>query len=367
MNLRRHTHLRLTALTVPVLVLLFLLSCAPKVEDLGIFAESRLQDVLGQDGVTSIPLSEKYTLWTFGDTILGSWKKDADPKAPFGERITMTAMLPNSLAYTRGMTAENLPNLKFTYHKEEGKVASFIKYKKGENPFRQRLWAFDGIRLGNRVYVYYGDIAIDDPTKALSFRMAGIGLARWDIPKNWTPEQGVNFVRLGHIFDGDGASFGSCVIERGGYLYLIGQYSTPDKKAPVKIARVLKEEVENGKAYRFLTADGRWVKNVEEAHPYLNDVAGECSLTYNEHLEKYIITYCQLPEGKIVVVPFKNFRDLKDASKEVLYTPPTLPPATGNQTPWYYSGKEVVNFGKTAYAIYINPIEYQPYLLKVTY
>src|SRR3990172_13004186 len=84
---------------------------AKKTENLGIFADSRKKDVLGQDGVTPVPISDKVTMWTFGDTILGTWKESVSTDATFSDRVSADNMISNSLAFTDRPTSGNVSSL----------------------------------------------------------------------------------------------------------------------------------------------------------------------------------------------------------------------------------------------------------------
>lgn len=343
----------------------FLFSCRPSIEPLGVFGPSRLKEVLGQDGVTPIPFDETCTLWTFGDTMLGSWKGGVSTSATFSEAANVRDMLSNSLAFTGPPKPGNVRELNFRFYKEQGRVAQFLKLKGGERPEYDRLWAVDGIRLGNRVYVYYLAIRIAKTGKPLDFGMRAVGIARWEPSAAWREGDRMSFTRLPDLFPGSHPAFGSCVMERGDYLYTVGHYTARDFSSPVKIARVRRTEIENGASYEFLAGDGGWVKDVSRAQAYLNDVMGECSLSYNEHLKSYVIVYCQVRTGNIVMVRFGDFGGLLRAGREIIYEPPRLLWKKGETQSWYYSGKEIFSSGNLLYAIYINPKEYQPYLLEV--
>ena len=295
---------------IPVLLLGVIIasaSCDVRVDNLGVFGKAANSDVLGQDGVTPIPFDEKTCLWTFGDTILGSWKGDVSAYATFSDRVNVSSMLSNSLAFTDAPTDVNVSSLKFRFYREKGRVVQFIRYRKGEKPGRDRLWAADGIRAGNCVYVYYMNIRITDPKSPLSFKLNGIGLARWRVPEGWKPGQRVEFERLPDVFPSGFPAFGTCVIKQGEYLYTIGHYSSQGLSSPVKIARVKINSIEKGQEYEFLTREGFWVKDIDKAEQFLGDVMGECSLSYNRFLKRYVIVYCQMFTGKIVMVSFKDF------------------------------------------------------------
>ena len=346
------------------LLLVMFCGCGPSVENLGVFAPSRKESVLGQDGVTPIEFDDRILFWTFGDTLLGTWKKDVSVNATFSGKADVTGMISNSLAFTTRITRRGIGNLHFRFHREDGQVAPFIKNMRGERPEIDRLWAVDGIRIGPRLYVYYLHVKITAPGKPMGFRLHQVGLSRWDIPAGWEPGGEVDFRRLPGLFPGDYPAFGACVLRHGRYLYLTGQYAGKDRTSPVKIARVPVEEIENPRAYRFLGPWGRWVDKTRDAVPLLGDVAGECSLSYNGELKCFVMHYCQLGTGRIIMVLFRYFSELPGAQKRVVYTPPVLTGKDGKSL-FYYSAKEIAAFERTVYTIYMNPAEYQPYLLRI--
>ncbi len=356
---------RMKLLAGAVILLFVLCSCAGSTESLGLFGESRLKSVLGQDGVSPIPFDDSLTMWTFGDTILGKWKGEVSAPATFSERADVSAMISNSLAFTPALTAGNIRTLHFTFHRENGRIAQFLKLRQGERPERDRLWAVDGLRTGDRVYVYYLRIRITDPGKPFGFRMAGVGLARWSVPVAWSPGKPVNFTRLPDVFPGASPAFGACVVERVGMVYTVGQFIDTRGISRIKIARAPAEGIEDRRAYTFLAGDGSWTESIEEAHGFLEGVAGECSLSYNESTGGYILLYCRMGTGEIVLVQFKDFTELPSARGRTVFAPPALPSAGGDRHAWYYSGKEIFSEGRDLYAIYIHPVEYQPHLIKI--
>lgn len=345
--------------------IIYLNSCGgASVEELGIFGESRKGNILGQDGVTPIPFTDSITIWTFGDTILGSWKGNVSTNATFGESTNIKSMISNSLAFSNNLTLKNIKNLKFVFLKKDGKVCQFLKMHENENPTIDRLWAVDGIRIDNKVYVYYFIIQIEK-LKHSSFKKKGVGIAVWDIPEGWEIGDPVSFKRLPDLFPGNWPAFGVSILKKDGYIYTAGQYITEGNTSPIKIARAKISGIKCGRAYEFLGDQGRWVRDINKAKAFLGDVMGECSLSYNEYLKKYVIIYCQLWTGRIIMVTFKNFCELNNRLKEVIYIPQLLVQEKNKKPLWYYSGKEIFSTGDLIFIIYINPEDYQPYLLKI--
>lgn len=338
------------------------LSCTG-VKNLGVFGLSRNNYVLGQDGITPVQLNNSVTMWTFGDTILRTDKPGTSASSGSQKADVIPEMISNSLAFTESPSSGNISALNFIFVKENGKVCQFIKNKKEENPARIRLWAVDGIRIENRMYVYYIITEITDPGIPFSFIMKGIGIAQWNIPDKWEPGGPVKFRRLPDIFPSGYPAFGVTVLERDGCLYTAGQYAAKDKTSPVKIARVKKNLITERTAYEFLSGKGGWVSDIDKAGSFLGDVMGECSISYNDYLRCYIIIYCQQWTGSLIMVRFNDFSALFSAEKEKIYDPPRL--EQKDKPLFYYSGKEIFSEDRHIFMIYINPLEYQPYLLKV--
>ncbi|HPB83395.1 MAG TPA: DUF4185 domain-containing protein [Spirochaetota bacterium] len=331
----------------------------------GVFGKSRLLHVLGQDGVSPIEFSPSLTMWTFSDTILGSWKGDVSAAATFSEKADISGMVSNSLAFTGPLTPQSVHSLSFIFYQKNHAIQQFIKYQKNEDPGKDRLWALDGIRLRNRMYVYYLHVKITNPSKLLSFKINAIGLARWDIPEGWKTGDPVQFRRLPRLFGENYPAFGACVMNKDGYIYTVGQYSDKSFSSPIKIARVKSKFIENGNKYEFLKSDGTWVKNVSNSDSFLGDVQGECSLSYNRWLGKYVILYCQSWKNNLIMVTFDDFSHLARAEKKVIHSMPELPEQAVKNMQVYYSGKEIFSWNNFIYAVYINPLDYQPYLLQL--
>lgn len=327
--------------------LFFILSsiqCAktPRISEYGVFAPSRLQFVKGQDGCTPIDFNQRYTMWTFGDT------------------ITSDGMIANSLAFTEGINAHNVTQLQFYYYTEKGKIAPFIKNTPDENPARDRLWAFDGIRIDGTVYVYYVHVYMQDPSKPLSFIMKESSLAYWDIPSRWGIGQAIHFIRKKNLFAGNVPAFGASVLLHDGYIYVVGHLSEQNKSSLV-IARVEKEHILHRNKYEYLSGDSNWNKKLHSAIRLYDDVAGECSLAYDESMRSFCLVYCQLFTGSIVMCTAKTIEALPQAEKNIVYTPPQL----HGTSLMYYSAKAILHENEKWYIVYMNPLDYQPYLVKV--
>lgn len=312
------------------------------VTEYGVFAPSRLQSVKGQDGCTPVDFDERYTLWTFGDTIIDE------------------GMISNSLAFTQKINAANVTQLQFEYYREHGKIAQFIKNTSDENPSKDRLWAFDGIRIGNTVYVYYAHVYIHEPAKPLSFTMKESSIAYWNVPAQWEIEKPIRFTRKKNMFLGNVPALGASMLLHNDFVYVVGHISEENRSSLI-IGRVHKNHILNQHQYEFLQGDSTWDNKLNSAKRFYGDVAGECSLTYDGITRSYSIVYCQLFTGNIVMCKASTIEALPQAKKEIVYTPPEL----RGTNMMYYSAKTILQEGKQWYIVYMNPLEYQPYCIKV--
>ncbi|MCP4135942.1 MAG: DUF4185 domain-containing protein [bacterium] len=345
-----------------------LLSCKPdKVSNLGIFGKNRIEYVLGQDGCTPVPIDDSIMMWTFADTILGSWKGELSVHSTFEKTAIQKKMISNSLAFTGMPSDETINNLQFSYLKKKGSVVKFITPRKNEDTSVWRFWAIDGIRIGHTIYVYYMIVKIDFSIKGMPFKVTGIGIAEWEKPLRWKIGDPVSFKRLGKLFNEGEPLFGDCVIKKGEYVYLIG-HGKPDPAGQIGayFARVKPGGITSRKKYEYLTKSGDWSKNPALAHGYIGEIAGEPSLSFNPHLNKYIIIYCSL-KGSIRLVQFDSFKSLINSRPRTVYTPAPLKKIEPRPFLFYYSGKEIFFTRSAIYAIYIHPAIYQPILLKIPY
>lgn len=340
------------------------------VENLGIFGPDRNRSILGQDGCTPIPV-RGMTMWTFGDTILGTWKGELSVNSTFEDSAVMKGMISNSLAFSDEVNEKNFDSIKFTFYREKGAIVQFIKNNRDEDPTKWRFWAADGIEIDGIVYVYYFLVRID-PVAAkkknsfLPIRVMGTGIAQWEIPRGWKPSDTVDFRRVAVIFSENEPVFGDSILRRGNYLYILGHGLPVEGRIPAYVARVPLSGIKIREKYEFLDRSGRWSSRFSEACPLFHDVMGELSLSYNSTIGEYVIIYCSM-SGKIKLARFKDFAQLQNKEAKVIYSPPLLPKIKSRQHLYYYSGKEIFHNRKAVYAIYIHPAIYQPILIRIPY
>jgi hypothetical protein len=360
-------------IVLPVLLIVLAVACdGATVKQLGIFAISRNDVVLGQDGVSPIPIGDDLYMWTFADTLLGVRKKGAELTAgsTFNTaHLNINVVLSNSLAFSKSPSASRMPDLKMTFYREDNKIVPFVKHATGESPLIWRFWTTDGIKIGQYVYVYYMKIKkpyADAPFEEILEK--GVGLARWKMPGDWEIGDPVRFERLGTLFPEGFPNFGDAVIQHDGYIYTIGHYIEKAGSIPItgkaKIARVLPRLIENRKDYRYLTQKGNWTPDINKAHGFFKGVTGECSLSYHAERKRFVIVFCEQFSGNIHLIQFDDFEALQSAASEIIYSPkPLREDPTGKLM--YYSAKEIFYAHPFIYIIYIHPLIYQPILISV--
>jgi len=332
-------------------------------ENLGVFAPSRLEAVLGQDGVTPIPVKtpdgRELIFWTFGDTILGDWKGPVVTTATvnFNDAADMKAMPPNTAAWTAmPSSAAPLSALKFNFFMKDGRVSQPVPYLDGENPFVKRLWAAGGAQVKRSLYVYFMDIDLEREKGPMAFRPLGTGLAKARIDGDFPPAdivfERVNGFSLPGFIAGDG------VVERKGYLYLASRAARADDADfnALCFLRVKKNRVEDASAYQRLLPSGKWGRG--EPALFFDDMGGEVSLTWDPSRKEYTVFYMSSREQSVKMMTFRDFTDLPRAAEaKKVYTPPAKPGQL------FYSAKEIWRDDKRVHVIYMDPSVYQPVLV----
>lgn len=305
---------------------------APRIAEVAFLGEihgapARDAHVLLQDGAIPTPLANG-TLWTFGDTFLGTRDTNGNPQWA-GDRSNTVAWLaagphdhPPPLQYLRGA---------------DGRAAPPLRLLPDEDPKRRRLWPLAGIQLGERVYLYYGliDIAGEGPW---GFRVVGTGLARASEPLG--PYERLPQPTATPWPDA------SSIVRDGEHLLLFAPrrfHGEQDPRSGLCIARVAATAIERTEAYEYFSgcdAQGapRWTNDVRAAVAAADDVAGQASIAWNAHLGAYLLaTSCDLAHPRTIRLrsastPFGPFADVAPAAGGRI----ELPERQGEQTQLVY-------------------------------
>lgn len=234
--------------------------------------------VLYQDGALPTPVVGG-TLWSFGDTFLGTRAADGAPTYS-GDRSNTLAFLP---AGERSWP----PPLRYL-RADDGSAMAPLALLAGEDTRTRRLWPLAGVQLGDRCYLFYGLIDVVGPGP-WGFRPVGTGLARSSTPFG-------AYERLAPT-DGGWPIDPTSIVADGGWLYLYAPRRFDGEQAlrsGLLIARVQPADLEHPRRYEFfagLDADGgpHWTADVEAAAAAADDVWGQASVAWHPAADAYVL------------------------------------------------------------------------------
>lgn len=239
---------------------------------------ARAARVLYQDGALPTPVPGG-TLWTFGDTFLGTRNADGTP-AYSGDRSNTIALLP---AGERGYP----PRL--SYLRGDGGVAKApLALLDGEDPKTRRLWPLAGVALPEGAYLFYGliDVTVPGPW---GFRAVGTGLACSDTP--FAPYRRLADGRAGWPIDP------TSIVQHDGWLFLYAPRrfrGEQDLSSGLLIARVRPADVERPERYEFFAGLGAagepgWTPSVEAAVAAGDGVWGQASVAWHDAAGAFLL------------------------------------------------------------------------------
>lgn len=236
---------------------------------------------IGGDGVCSVALTPERTLWLFSDTWVGSVRD--------GKRVNAT-IVNNTLALQDG----RVPGAKLQFivrHDVDGKPTAFLT----PADHRGWFWMLSGVYVQKHLYMVLMQMDKTGANNVFGFRQIGqwLGVVSnpLDPPTAWQVEQYplpcVQFSPERQM------TFGSAVLEQGGYLYLYG--NDEDKKASglqryLTVARVPTNEVTNFAAWRFY-AKGEWDADFHHASRIAGNLATDCSVSFLSKSGQYVLIY----------------------------------------------------------------------------
>ncbi|MCX7919531.1 MAG: DUF4185 domain-containing protein [bacterium] len=241
----------------------------------------------GADGAYSVPLSDKVTLWLYGDTWIGDI---VDGKHSGGTIIN------NSIALQHGINPKTA-SLKFYWKTDStGKPRAFFTPDDGLGWF----WLQAGMKVNTKLYIFLSQIVStqSDPNSIWNFKGVGTWLAEienpTDDPMNWRIRQ--YKVPFGN-FDGTSTYFfGAAVMQVGKYMYIYGCQDEPSQWIVGRnmiLARVPANRLTEFRQWRFYN-NGKWVSDSKQCSYLFNGIAPEYSVNYLPYLKKYVCVYTEL-------------------------------------------------------------------------
>lgn len=261
----------------------------------------RTARVLCQDGALATPVPGG-TLWTFGDTFMGT--RDAEGKPQFAGAHS------NTMAFLPAGASGWPPPLRYLSSGVDSKAAPPLALLAGEDPKTRRLWPLAGVWLEGerdagadslapgRAYMFYGLIDVTGPGP-WGFKGVGTGLARSREPfavyERLPQPPGEGNAGPGWPIDA------SSLVRDAGWLYLYAPRrfkGEKDLSSGLLVARVRERDIEDPARYEFFAgldaqdakdAQPRWTARVGDAAPAAPDVWGQASVAWNEWLGAYLL------------------------------------------------------------------------------
>ena len=271
-------------ISASILCCLFLLMAAPGVpEGAGILKAMPAPDLdarfafaegwLGADGIYSVTLPRKRTVWLFSDTWLGVIKDGR--RAP-------TDMINNSIGITEGSGPAH-----FYYRGTDGQTAALFKPADGHGWF----WLWAGVLDGRRLFLFATRVESAAGPGAFGFAHFGTALGevenprdkptawrvRWrDVPAAWEPR----------VF------WGSSALAHDGFVYVFGFIENNKKglesQRDMLVARAPSGELADFASWRFY-GNGAWHADVRQAGLVCPGIATEYSVTYIPARRRFLL------------------------------------------------------------------------------
>ena len=265
------------SILLPLALTPLLLGAAPagiQAEDQGMVFRGAHPRVYGLDGAFSVPIAPGRSLWSFGDTLIGSVKANGDrhiADMPFN-----TAAIVDDRDVLQG--------------------AAHARFLGAPGPVlpppgspTQRVWPLALVRVGDRLWHYQVAIA-PFGTGALDFKVTGTGVA--SAPLSEKPV----FTNTRWLWPGEAPSFGASVLSHDGRLYLYAG------GAATHLARVAPGRLDRIEAYEYFAGAGRWSRDWREAQA-LPGSGPELSVRWNAYLKAFVMIHVP-PFGKTIEARF---------------------------------------------------------------
>lgn len=302
LELYSRMHLRAFLLALPVVLVSFTeahatglsVSQATEYPELTRAFRSMNKGWIGADGAYSVPLDDSTTLWTFGDTWIGTIKGN--------KRSRDTQMVNNTAAIQKVGTKKLAPLLFKWVHNGPESDSLWAPSERGSY-----FWPGDGITLDGKPFFFLHKIKTDKSREVpFQFRTVSDFVVAvdnpLDPPKNWR----LTYGDFGN--DAEELEYGTATISDDKYIYIYCSHRARRNGLdvhPAIIARVLKTdfaklEFRNTEFFKGdkatkkpSTSDSNedWTKGASEATVLFPDAAPEMSVTRVKGIPGFIVVY----------------------------------------------------------------------------
>jgi len=272
---------------------------------------------LGGDAAYSVDLGRGRVLWLFGDSFVA--RKASDSRKT-------SRMVRNSAAIQTDYNPA-CATIKFHWGVKRGQPADFAAPEG-----RVWLWPMHGIRLGDRLLLFYARVAPDHKRDSLGFKSAGWTAFLIDNPDQepsaWT-------LRKLHVPDGNGkVIMGTSAMPIADFVYVFGE-SEPEHD--VYLARWPVTAVAKGNlsSPEWWCGSEGWQANISARRPVMRDVSSEFSIQRDPRGNGFLEVNSQGFGATDIVMRRAGSLEGPWSSPQRIYRPPE----SDGPEPFVYAGK----------------------------
>lgn len=277
---------------------------------------TRTEGWIGADGAYSMPLSDRRTLWFFGDTFVGAVR---------GGKRAGSAMVNNTVGVQDG--TGRAAKLTFPVRRASDKPLSQFVPPEGNGWF----WPLAGTVHDGQLLLFLAEIEKADGGGAFGFRHVAPWLGVVENPADEPTAWKATYKKLpfGAFTESRTLAFGSATLAADGFVYVYGI----DEKAKaglgakrLVVARVPAGRLADFDAWRFL-CEGKWVTAAAGLaapdHPAAA-LATEFSVSYLAAFQKYVLVSTESGLSDRIVARFADAPEGPWTKPELLYTCPEM-------------------------------------------
>lgn len=278
---------------------------------------TQTQGWVGADAAYSVPVSEKRTVWLFGDTWVGAVKNNSRAGS---------VMVNNTVGIQTGSGADSRMAFPIRRDNSDKPMSQFLPADgKGY------LWPLGGTVHGGKLYLFLAQVVNTKAGGAFGFRQ----VAQWlgvvsnpqDEPRAWKLTQ--TKLPFCHFDDERVWTFGAAVLQADGFAYVYGYDEAQKPGFRTKyliLARVPLDKIADVSAWQF-QRDGEW-KPMEAGFPGRTHLAGGVAAEMSVHsmpkLKKYVMVYTDNGLSDQIIGRFANAPEGPWSNVATLYTSPEM-------------------------------------------
>jgi len=246
---------------------------------------TRTEGWTGGDGACTIPLSEKVTLWLFGDSWVGP---------VVDNRHYNATMITNAVAIQYGTKAYR-DKLHFYYGESDGKPEALFTPPDGTG----FIWPCGGVMVNGEVLYLFMEhvVKLEGDSTVFGFKETGTYIMKVENPMDEPGRWRTGMIRVPHFertAEGIETSFSAPQFIRDGYVYIYGtRFDPPAFNRYMILARAPEERLLDFDRWEFY-AGTSWQPDYLKAAPLCDQFGAEFSVSWQPRLKQFITVYTEL-------------------------------------------------------------------------